>query len=230
MIPRRGSSAPPVGLLIAPRWHTGALVALFVGVTAWGLISEHQTGPRPPPAHRISAVYIPLLATEWGLFLFAWLAGLRRHRTRVRDVFGRSSPDVRSIAIDAGLALAGWALLTALEWAWRSDGRGAAMLPETATERIIWVAVSLTVAWCEEFVFRGYLQRQFEALFRSATLAVALQGALFGLIHAEQGWTAVTKIAIYGIGLGVLAQARRSLRPGLLLHAWTDLASGLLRI
>src|SRR5919198_69241 len=102
MIPRRGSSAPPVGLLIAPRWHTGALVALFVGVTGWGLI-------------------------------------------------------------------------TALEWAWRSDGRGAAMLPETATERIIWVAVSLTVAWCEEFVFRGYLQRQFEALFRSATLAVALQ-------------------------------------------------------
>ncbi|WP_437760941.1 CPBP family intramembrane glutamic endopeptidase [Sorangium sp. So ce1389] len=55
-----------------------------------------------------------------------------------------------------------------------------------------------------------------------------MQAALFGLAHGEQGWGAMARIAAYGLAFGALARWRQSLWPGILCHAWTNLASGLL--
>ncbi len=93
----------------------------------------------------------------------------------------------------------------------------------------MWAAVAVSVGFCEEVVFRGYLQRQFEGFWGKPWLAVGLQALLFGVAHGEQGASAVARAALYGVGFGALARWRRSLLPGVLCHAWTDLASGLLR-
>jgi len=41
--------------------------------------------------------------------------------------------------------------------------------------------------------------------------------------HSYEGAWAVAKITAYGILFGLLAAWRRSLRPGMLAHAWSDI-------
>jgi membrane protease YdiL (CAAX protease family) len=57
-----------------------------------------------------------------------------------------------------------------------------------------------------------------------------LQAILFGVTHGYQGARACLTITLYGLLMGVLANARGSLRPGMIAHAWTDIAAGIFRI
>jgi membrane protease YdiL (CAAX protease family) len=60
-----------------------------------------------------------------------------------------------------------------------SDTRNvASMLPRTVLEIFIWILVSVSAGICEEFVYRGYLQRQFAAMTRSVSAALVLQSSL----------------------------------------------------
>jgi uncharacterized protein len=52
----------------------------------------------------------------------------------------------------------------------------------------LWILLSISAGICEEIVFRGYLQQQFQAATRSIVAAVILQGAVFGMAHTYQGW------------------------------------------
>ena len=119
-----------------------------------------------------------------------------------------------------------------LGWMWLFAPSGgtavAAILPHTALARAAWVVVSVSVGLSEEVVYRGYLQSQLAAFTGRPRAAWALQALLFGLAHAEQGASAMARLAVYGLALGALARWRRSLLPGILCHVWTDLASGLL--
>jgi hypothetical protein len=87
--------------------------------------------------------------------------------------------------------------------------------------------LSVTAGLCEEFVFRGYLQRQFTALTRNAGLGIALSALVFGVGHLYQGTLQMLVIAIYGAMFGTLAYFRKSLRPCMMAHAWQDTLSGL---
>ena len=91
----------------------------------------------------------------------------------------------------------------------------------------VWIAVSLTAGFCEEAVFRGYLQKQFHALTGSAAVAVLAQAVLFGLAHGYQGVKNVIVITVLGLLYGLLALGRGNLRPGMLAHAWADVYGGL---
>ena len=83
--------------------------------------------------------------------------------------------------------------------------------------------VALSAGFCEELVFRGYFQRQFHALTGSAAAAVGLQALVFGVGHFYEGAWAVAQITAYGLLFGLLAAWRKSLRPGMLAHAWSDI-------
>ena len=79
----------------------------------------------------------------------------------------------------------------------------------------------------EEVVFRGYLQRQFWSLSRSLPSAIALQAGVFGSAHVYQGWKLAIGITAYGFAFGLLAAWRKSLLPGILAHAVTDIIGGI---
>jgi membrane protease YdiL (CAAX protease family) len=86
--------------------------------------------------------------------------------------------------------------------------------------------VSISAGICEEIVFRGYFQRQFAAYTNSMTGAVVLQGLVFGLGHSYQGMKQVVIISVLGMLYGLLAAWRRSLRPNMIAHAWSDIWGG----
>lgn len=102
------------------------------------------------------------------------------------------------------------------------------LLPQGAPEIALWVLVSASAGFCEEAVFRGYLQRQFHAFSRSALVAVLAQAVVFGISHGYQGGRQVVTITVLGLLYGLLAWWCRSLRPGMMAHAWTDVFSGIL--
>ena len=101
------------------------------------------------------------------------------------------------------------------------------LLPQGGVEITIFVVLSVTAGFCEEFIFRGYLQRQFLAFTKSAWIAIPLQALVFGLAHLYQGWSAVLVITIYGGLFGILAWRCNSLRPGMMQHAAQDSFSGI---
>jgi hypothetical protein len=102
--------------------------------------------------------------------------------------------------------------------------------PANLLESSLAVLVAASAGVCEEIVFRGYLQKQFLALCQNAALAILLQAAVFGVPHVYQGVRVAAMSALYGVLFGVLALWRRSLRPGILAHTWSDIAARLLRI
>jgi uncharacterized protein len=71
--------------------------------------------------------------------------------------------------------------------------------------------------------FRGYLQKQFRAITGSAGWAVLLQAVVFGVGHLYEGVGPVARITLFGVLFGLFALWRKSLRPGMIAHAWADI-------
>jgi membrane protease YdiL (CAAX protease family) len=109
-------------------------------------------------------------------------------------------------------------------------GGAKTFLPQRTLEILLWIGVSISAGFCEELVFRGYFQKQFETLTHSRWIALFLQAVLFGVSHGYQGIEACVKIACFGTLFGLLAVWRGSLRPGMTAHAWSDVLSGIFGI
>ncbi|MGC2110737.1 MAG: CPBP family intramembrane glutamic endopeptidase [Candidatus Korobacteraceae bacterium] len=225
--------------LIAPRWHTALLVALFLTLTLSGAFFQREAHaqPRGLLEHpHVVPLYCSLIAMEWGLFYFVWKGGLRRSGTKLRELIGGRWQSPRDVAVDASLAVGLWTVWMIVEKVcdrWFGPAHAASIqtfLPRRADEILLWVGVSISAGICEEVVFRGYFQRQFAAFTGSRWIALFLQAALFGISHGYQGLEACVKIAIFGALYGLLALWRGSLRPGMIAHSGSDILSGIFGI
>jgi hypothetical protein len=219
--------SPPV----ASRSHT---IGLLIIIAAWawvGVITAAKLRAHTGP---------PLIVFYWAAAIFEWLiaayvvVGVRRQGGSLRELIGGSWERGRDFWRDVLVALVFWLValgcLGALRFALRVN-RGADAVrfvaPQSKVEMISWMFVSLTAGFCEETIFRGYLQRQFLAWSGKPTLGILLSAIVFGLVHAYQGAKQSLIIGVFGALLGILAYRRRSLRPGIMVHAWHDTIFGL---
>jgi uncharacterized protein len=218
--------------VIAPWWHTCALIALFLALTLAGILFQHRASssigivsqhPNMAPA------YLSLILAQWALLYYVWKVGLRRTGTKLSELVGGRwagvSDVLRDIALAIGLCLT-WVLIQ-IGWE-RLFGSGQAntispFLPRGSIEIVLWIVLSISAGVCEEIVFRGYFQKQFQAWTASAGLALLLQAVLFGVSHGYQGTAATLKIIIFGCLFGLCAYWRKSLRPGMIAHALSDI-------
>jgi membrane protease YdiL (CAAX protease family) len=223
---------------LASARHTAILIGFFLLLTlagAWFQSAARSGAVRPSPATPVLSIYLSLMAAEWALAYYVW-RGLRRTRTPVGDVIGGAWPSAAAVLRDLAVAAALWGAWKLAEHGWdRAFGAGhaasvAGYLPRRALERATWVGLAMTAGFVEELVFRGYLLRQFEAWTRRPWLAIALQAAVFGISHGYQGVEACAKIAVFGFLFGGVARWRRSLRPGMIAHAATDVLAGIFRV
>jgi len=237
MVPVAPADRPNERNLIAPLWHTVVLIVGMLAIAGYGAYVQ-STAPAGPQlvAHRGSPLklYLFLIASQWGLLRFVTAAGLKRTGTRLRDLLGERWSSWRDVARDVLIALTAWAVWTGAE-ALLAPILGMdtaksidSLLPRGPLEVSVWVLLSITAGFCEEAIFRGYLQKQFQAITGSAALAILIQGVIFGISHGYQGLRNVIVISILGISFGALALWRRSIKPGMILHAWTDVFSGIL--
>jgi membrane protease YdiL (CAAX protease family) len=223
---------------VAPGWHTALLIALFLALTLGGAFFQRHSREEPGMLQQhpqVVPLYVSLIAMEWGLFYYVG-KGLRRTGTKLSELIGGRWASAQDVVVDLGLAIGMWLvwMLVQMGWdRWMGPGDAASihtLLPQRAVEILVWVGVSISAGICEELVFRGYLQRQFQAYTHSRWIALLLQAMLFGISHGYQGIEACVKIAVFGVLYGLVALWRKSLRPGMLAHAGSDILSGIFGI
>jgi membrane protease YdiL (CAAX protease family) len=181
--------------------------------------------------------YISTMIMEWLLVGFIWL-GIRK-RMRMRDLIGGRWATMEDFFLDiiyAGVFWMGAMLVLGVSAkAMHLDQAGKIesmrkqigfLAPGSSLELVVWFCLSWTAGFCEEIIFRGYLQRQFAVMGRSAVVGIILSAIVFGASHGYEGPARMFLIAIFGLMFGVLAYWRKSLRPGMIAHAWHDSLSG----
>jgi membrane protease YdiL (CAAX protease family) len=224
---------------VAPPWHTAALVMLFLVVALSGAFFQRQARTHSGMLQQhpnVVPLYLYAIAMEAGLFVYVWRGGLRRRGIKPSELIGGRWTSARDVLFDVALAVGLWGIWTVVETSWvRWLGPGHAksiqtLLPRNTMEIVLWIGVSISAGICEEFVFRGYFQKQFEALTHRKWIALILQALLFGISHGYQGIEACLRIAMFGALYGLLALWRKSLRPGMMAHALSDILSGIFGI
>ena len=152
--------------------------------------------------------------------------GVRKKGVCLRDLVGGrwATPKdvIRDIALAAGL-WAVWAGLMNPHILGGGTNTAQGLLPRGIFESLAWLPLALSAGFCEELAFRGYFQKQIQAITGSAAWAVPTQAIVFGVGHLYEGVGPVGRITLYGVLFGLLAVWRRRLRPGMIAHAWSDI-------
>lgn len=238
---------PPRFQPVASYVHTAALVAILLMV---GLLSGWAAQHRPPEQSTTGPLpqYLQTIVFQWVMFILVVL-GIRRRGVAIADILGKGWKSVEDMLMDIGLAVATFVatlflravalILFLLMWKGPQvlNDLGAAfdslqksslksiehLFPHSGLEITAAMCLALTAGFVEEFLFRGYLQRQCMALTQSAALGILLTTAVFTVGHLYQDKFPLTMVAVLGLTLSILAHFRRNLRPGIMLHMAQDI-------
>jgi membrane protease YdiL (CAAX protease family) len=170
---------------------------------------------------------------EWVIAGFVCF-GIGRRGMSLRDLVGghwtRPIAILRDAAISLGFLVLIFVSSQVLGNLLQAEANEAVLnlIPRSSSQVFLFLALTLTAGFCEEVIYRGYLQRQFSALTRSAAGGIVLQALAFGAGHTYQGWRFVLIISVIGTMFGLLARRRRSLRPGMIAHFLQDGLGGLI--
>lgn len=214
--------------LIAPAWHTIVFISIFVGLSVVGGFFQHAVKQHPQAAVQSGNVvqrYLSVLVFEWLLVLYVRM-GVHKRGVRLRDLVGGRWATPKEVMKDFALGAGLWAVWIGLQNPHLlGGGTNAAqrLLPKGILESLAWIPLALSAGFCEELAFRGYLQKQFQAITGSAGWAVLLQAIVFGVGHLYEGVGPVGRITLFGVLFGLLAVWRKNLRPGMIAHAWSDI-------
>jgi membrane protease YdiL (CAAX protease family) len=222
------SDSPPPPL--ASKQHTFRFLLIVVGIAFVGALqTRHLAQPHAAPS-RIP-LYISVAALQ---LLFVWFVnkGIRAHGYSLVTLVGRRWKSATSALVDIFLGLAAVVLLRALTLSLRlafgpTLAKVSFLLPHTFAESVTWICLAAIAGISEELVFRGYLQRQLWSLTQSLSVAILSQAAVFSVSHLYQGWRPALVTGLYGLVFGFLAAWRRSIVPGAIAHAATDMLGGL---
>lgn len=109
----------------------------------------------------------------------------------------------------------------------REQMREMKILPRSAPELLVFLAVAVTAGIWEELLFRGFLI-WFLAPYAGVIGAALISTLAFGLGHAYQGWRGIPRTGAIGLILAVAYIASGSLWWVMAAHALLDLYGGLL--
>jgi len=103
------------------------------------------------------------------------------------------------------------------------------IFPQDSEERLWFLAVVVTVAFCEELIFRGFIQHVFENWSGGLILAGILGSAvMFALAHLYQGRRGLVTTFVVGMVFSCVRAWTGSLLAPLIAHFVADITAGLL--
>lgn len=216
-----------------------ALIAAVLGIAVpWrGAVRVRRLLARPQltTSDRL-ALYASTIAFQWlAAGVVAWRATARGLTTQQLAL---TVPDAGR-AIVGGIALClvlGAAQLYSLRRLARTPPKRQSFLhefarkimPQNMTEGLAFFALVVTVALCEEFLYRGFIFAVAENVFGgSAVFALLISSALFGLAHLYQGKKGLVSTFVVGTLFAGARLATGSLAPAMIAHLLTDLLAGL---
>jgi len=209
------------------------VLASFPLVLHWtGALSVADTAPNTPEHTRAFVKSCVVLTVFlWICFTIA-VAGIRsRGKITGQELIGagwkRWQDFARDLSIAAGtlvaMGIVGTLSNTLLGPLQQDTSAFRAMVaPQKSLEAVAFLITALTAGFVEEFVFRGYIQKQCQSLCGNTLLASTLQVIIFTSGHAYQGWTRLVPVFLIGSLLTAVALWRRSLVPGMIAHGLGD--------
>jgi membrane protease YdiL (CAAX protease family) len=201
------------------------VILLVGGVPALSYASTRGSQVRLLPR---SALYFSAALSQWLLTTLG---------TGVMIVTSRSFSGIGFRAVSAttlilwavllaGVSLLAMVLILLLEqrgW-WPAESELVyLLLPQTGPEKL-WAVLFLapTAAFCEEYIYRGYLLVVLSQWSHSVAWSWAISSAVFGLAHVYQGWSGMVRAALLGTLLAYPVLLLGSLYPSMVAHLLID--------
>ena len=220
---------------IASRTNFGVLLLVLLSfpfVLGWtGALSFDGIPLRSPEHTRaISKLCVLLIVFLWVCFAIAFIGIRHSGKIAWQEVVGRRWDTWQSILRDLGIALGTLVLMGVIGnvsnvvfGPLQQDSPAfRAMVAQNLIEAVAFLAAALTAGFVEEFIFRGYIQRQFQALCGSTVIASVLQISVFAFGHFYQGWLRLVPVLLIAILLTSVALWRKNLIPGMIAHGAGD--------
>ncbi len=205
---------PEVWRLVLGTGFIAAFYVIVIMALALVVRAAGMEGTRGP------AATLALLYSFAAMGAGAILAARFFHGRRAATLFGRAAPLIRDFVLCAVLVLVLQGLILALMPLPGGLQRG--LDPVTWAVLLVPALLGLLIqTGAEELVFRGYLQQQLAARFRSPLVWMILPSVLFGLLHYEPTlmgdnvWHIVAVTGMFG-----LVMADLTARTGNLGAAW----------
>jgi membrane protease YdiL (CAAX protease family) len=161
---------------------------------------------------------------------------LHRAGLSLRELIGGRWRGIEDFLLDIAIAVGTWfgalVVIAVVALAMGMDHSGSIddarrqigfLAPQSGLEVFLWICLSATAGFCEEVLFRGYLQK-----LRNRWIALLVVSILFGLGHGYEGTQRMLLIALLGLAFGIMSMLRKSLRPAIMAHTLQDTISGLL--
>jgi uncharacterized protein len=102
------------------------------------------------------------------------------------------------------------------------------VFPQTEIERLAFLALVSTVCFCEELIYRGFVQRVFEDAARGYLFVGIVASAIFfALAHVYQGRKGLLSTFVIGLVFATIRSWTGSLVPSMCAHFVADLAVGI---
>jgi membrane protease YdiL (CAAX protease family) len=176
-------------------------------------------------------VYASAVLSQWLLALVGlgvvWLVAPKVFLTSFAAIpLGPMAEWTGGIAFGALLALGVVVWCERRGWLPREPELVYLLIPETPREKL-WAAlvVAPTAAYCEEFLYRGYLLAQLHEWCHSFLWAWIASSVAFGLAHCYQRWSGMTRASLLGALLACPVMRWGSLYPSMLAHWIIDAAA-----
>lgn len=217
-----------------------ALILIFLGVAVPWLgrrrVRQLMAAPHTTKKDRL-ILYASTCAFQWfasGIIL--WRAGA--HGITINQL-GVAIPNVFVVAVTAlilGALVFANQIFSLRKLASRpAEIRGAIpqlalkIFPQDNQERLAFFILVATVAVCEEFIYRGFVQNVFEKWSGGFAVAgVVGSAAMFGLAHLYQGRRGLISTSVIGLLFSGIRFGTGSLVPPLFAHFVADLTAGFL--
>ena len=216
----RGVASPGNLVLLLASFALFPFVGKWTDAFAFGSVALDS----PMHTRAIVKFFLFLMVFEWAWFFIAWFRIRRFGKVTFAQLVGGSWNRTSRVFLDLGIGLGVLIVMLALgtllqQFLSRFESASAplrAVVPQNVLEASAFLAAALTAGFVEEFVFRGYLQRQLTAFSGSVVIGSALQILLFIQGHYFQGLVRLIPVALFGLLFTVLALWRKSLRPGMI--------------
>lgn len=180
--------------------------------------------------------YVGMITSEW-LLLGAVIAGIYSRRVFFMRSLRGAMPAARlvvplALAVYAATFLAIGAVAGIVHLTHRFDTSAPsvalAMMPRSLLELALWLVLSVSAGVCEEFTFRGYLQRQVTAWTGRPVIAIVITAVVFAVVHLYQGWASVLPIVALALVYGfVVRYFKGDLRVVMVAHVMQDSLYGI---
>jgi len=102
------------------------------------------------------------------------------------------------------------------------------IFPQDSIERLAFVALVIAVAFCEEFIYRGFIQSVFQRATGAVSLGIIVSAVFFASAHLYQGRLGLASTFAVGLLFAAVRSWSGSLAPSISVHFVTDLTVGFL--